>query len=92
MYGNDGGGAFDRRALPRLDGAVADMRSPANFIARRLSQVPELYSLAAASRIVELRGLHLCPERAGVVGPVTTSLELAQDQDWGLASAWLGFR
>jgi len=30
------------------------------------------------------------PSGAGVVGPVTTSLELGQNQDWGLASAPVG--
>jgi hypothetical protein len=72
----------------RLDGAVAQYALPSNFIGQTVylkfqsfnvfgSGVEPLSSCAVYSHI---------PNGGGAIGPVATSLLLAQAQDWGLAS------
>ena len=92
MYGTTAAAHSTGAPFARLDGAVARYALPANFIGQTVYLKFQSFNVFGGG----LEDLSNCavytyvPSGAGVVGPVTTSLELAQDQDWGLASALVG--
>jgi len=92
MYGATAAAHSTGAPFARLDGAVAQYALPSNFIGQTIYLKFQSFNVFGGG----VEDLSNCavytyvPSGAGVVGPVTTSLELGQAQDWGLASAPVG--
>jgi hypothetical protein len=92
LYGTAPAAHLTGAAFARLDSAVTQYVLPANWIGQLLFLKFQSFNIYGSG----VQDIATCiiytyiPSGAGVVGPVTTSLELGQDQDWGLASAPAG--
>ena len=92
MYGTAAAAHATGAPFARLDGAVAQYALPANYIGKTIYLKFQSFNVFGGG----LEDLSTCavytyvPSGVGAVGPVTTSLELGQAQNWGLASAPAG--